>query len=48
MQRIADLIHRVLSNAADEHVARSVRSDVHELTAAFPLYTGAEEAAGRL
>jgi glycine hydroxymethyltransferase len=48
MRRIADLIHRVLSNASDENIARSVRADVHELTAAFPLYTVAEEAAGRL
>ncbi|MGH7626538.1 MAG: serine hydroxymethyltransferase [Gemmatimonadaceae bacterium] len=48
MRRIADLIHRVLSQATDERVAMSVRSDVHELTAAFPLYTVAEEAAGRL
>jgi glycine hydroxymethyltransferase len=48
MRRIADLIHRVLSNASDENIARSVRAEVHELTAAFPLYTVAEEAAGRL
>ena len=48
MRRIADLIHRVLSNASDENIARSVRADVHQLTAAFPLYTVAEEAAGRL
>ena len=48
MRRIADFIHRVLSNAGDERVGLSVKSEVHELTAAFPLYTMAEEAAGRL
>jgi glycine hydroxymethyltransferase len=38
MRRVAELIDRVLSAPADEAVALAVRSDVHELTKAFPLY----------
>jgi glycine hydroxymethyltransferase len=44
MQRVAELIDRVLSHAADEGVARGVREDVRELTAAFPLYPVAASA----
>lgn len=38
MRRVAQLIDRVLSAPTEEDVARSVREDVRELTAAFPLY----------
>jgi len=48
MRRIAELIDRVLTNAADDAVIRAVRRDVHELTSGFPLYTPAVEAAERL
>jgi glycine hydroxymethyltransferase len=48
MRRIAELIDRVLSRPGDEAVAREVRAEVRELAAGFPLYTPAEEAAGRL
>jgi glycine hydroxymethyltransferase len=42
MRRVAELIDKVLSHATDEQVARAVRDDVRELTAAFPLYPVAE------
>jgi glycine hydroxymethyltransferase len=46
MRRIAELIDRVLTDAANESALRRVRDDVRELTNAFPLYpVGA--AAGR-
>jgi glycine hydroxymethyltransferase len=38
MTRVAELIDRVLSHAADEAVVRAVREDVRELAGAFPLY----------
>jgi glycine hydroxymethyltransferase len=38
MERIAELIDRVLQAPDDESVAEAVRADVHQLTAAFPLY----------
>src|SRR5580704_7448980 len=44
MRRVAELINRVLSAPTDESVARAVREDVRELTAAFPLYPVAEAA----
>jgi len=44
MRRVAELIDKVLSHATDEQVARSVRDDVRELAAAFPLYPVAETA----
>ncbi len=44
MRRVAELIDRVLSHAADEGVARAVREDVRALTAAFPLYPVAASA----
>jgi glycine hydroxymethyltransferase len=44
MHRVADLIDRVLGAPADESVARAVREDVRDLTAAFPLYPVAESA----
>jgi glycine hydroxymethyltransferase len=45
MRRVAELIDRVLSHAADASVAAAVRENVRELAAAFPLYPVAEEAA---
>jgi glycine hydroxymethyltransferase len=39
MRRIAGLIDRVLSAADDASAARSVRDEVRELVAAFPLYS---------
>ncbi|HEV3486477.1 MAG TPA: serine hydroxymethyltransferase [Vicinamibacterales bacterium] len=38
MRRIAELIDRILQAPEDESVATAVRSDVHKLTASFPLY----------
>ena len=45
MTRVAELIDRVLSHAGDESVARAVRDEVRELTAAFPLYPQPQGAA---
>ncbi len=45
MRRVAELIDRVLSHAADATVAAAVREKVRELAAGFPLYPVAEEAA---
>jgi glycine hydroxymethyltransferase len=38
MEKIADLIDRILKAPEDESVAGSVRAEVRQLTAAFPLY----------
>jgi glycine hydroxymethyltransferase len=38
MDTIAELIDRVVSNASDENVLRTVRNEVAELTSRFPLY----------
>ncbi len=40
MERIAELIDRVLSAPEDEGVVQAVRSDVQALAARFPLYPG--------
>jgi glycine hydroxymethyltransferase len=45
MRRIAELIDRVLSAPEDPQVAAAVRTEVRELTAAFPLYPVGEPAA---
>jgi glycine hydroxymethyltransferase len=44
MQRIADLIDRVLMRPDDAVVARAVRDDVRQIAAAFPLYTASAQA----
>jgi glycine hydroxymethyltransferase len=38
MRKIAELIDRVLQSPEDETVVEAVRGEVHQLTAAFPLY----------
>jgi glycine hydroxymethyltransferase len=38
MERIAELIDRVLRSADDQHVINTVRSEVRDLAGAFPLY----------
>ena len=43
MRRVASLIDRVLSAPTDDSVIASVRAEVKELTAAFPLYPTASE-----
>jgi len=40
MARIADFIDRVLSRLGDGQVEATVRAEVQELTAKFPLYPG--------
>jgi glycine hydroxymethyltransferase len=44
MQRIADLIDRVLTRPDDAAVARAVRDEVRQIAAAFPLYTAGADA----
>jgi glycine hydroxymethyltransferase len=46
MQRIAELIDRVLAAPADPSVVAAVRADVHQLAAAHPLYPSAAVSAG--
>lgn len=48
MRTIAEFIDRVLRQPDDATVARDVRREVRELTAGFPLYLPAEEAAERV
>jgi glycine hydroxymethyltransferase len=38
MQKIAELIDRILQSPEDQSIAEAVRAEVRELTAAFPLY----------
>ncbi|HEX5438668.1 MAG TPA: serine hydroxymethyltransferase, partial [Gemmatimonadaceae bacterium] len=48
LRRIALLIDRVLGAPEDESVLNAVRAEVHEIAAAFPLYTRADGAGTRL
>jgi glycine hydroxymethyltransferase len=47
MRRIAELIDTVLQTPEDTSVSERVRSEVRDLTAAFPLYPEPAEAASR-
>jgi glycine hydroxymethyltransferase len=45
MERIAELIDRVLMSAEDASVAEQVKEEVHTLSASFPLYPAPQHAA---